>query len=185
VKIRRRQRNHNYPKNCFYRNRREIHMKCFNRTKLIPSLAASAMVAVATLAPLPGFLTAGNVYAHDDTTPHVEVGKLARLNLFSQGQNGIDAPIIYMCSPTGSTSPNVSVTVTQSSEQSGSGVEAMGTNSMTPITCDGYWHKVAIAVTPTTPTNGAFNVSRATVAATLTDPSGATKSDTEIVDVEV
>jgi hypothetical protein len=38
-------------------------MKRFNRKKLIPSLAASVMVAAATLAPLPSFLVAGNVYA--------------------------------------------------------------------------------------------------------------------------
>ena len=38
-------------------------MKRFNRKKLIPSLAASVMVAAATLAPLPSLLAAGNVYA--------------------------------------------------------------------------------------------------------------------------
>lgn len=38
-------------------------MKGFNRKRLIPSLAASVMVAAATLAPLPGFLASGNVYA--------------------------------------------------------------------------------------------------------------------------
>ncbi len=39
-------------------------MKGPNLKKLIPSLAASVMVAAATLAPLPGLLATGNVYAN-------------------------------------------------------------------------------------------------------------------------
>ena len=164
-------------------------MKGFNRTKLIPSLAASAMVAVATLAPLPGFLAAGNVYAHDNTTPRIKIGRLARLNLAGeQGKNGIDVKIEYKCSP-GPNTPILDVFVEQSAVQSGSGVAATGDNSTTPIKCDGYEHKVAVTVTPNDPTlDGAFNVSRATVTATLTDPSSPlpiVKTDKEIVSVEV
>src|SRR5713101_3643083 len=47
---------------CFVYLTGETHMKGFHRTKLIPSLAASAMLAV-TLAPLPSFLAPANVYA--------------------------------------------------------------------------------------------------------------------------
>ena len=49
-------------------------MKRFNRKKLIPSLAASVMVAAATFAPLPGFLVSGSVaHADDAVLPHNSV----------------------------------------------------------------------------------------------------------------
>jgi hypothetical protein len=44
-------------------------MKRFNRKKLIPSLAASLMVAAATFAPLPSFLAAGSVVHADPASP--------------------------------------------------------------------------------------------------------------------
>ena len=48
----------------FTPNKGERFMKGSNRKKLIPSLAASVMVAAATLAPLPGLLASSNVYAN-------------------------------------------------------------------------------------------------------------------------
>ena len=48
-------------------------MNCFNRKKLIPSLATSVMIAATTLALLPGFLTSGNVYA-DPALVSIPVG---------------------------------------------------------------------------------------------------------------
>jgi hypothetical protein len=163
-------------------------MKSFHRTKLIPSLVASTMVATAILMPLPSLLTSGTAYAHNSTTPHINIDRLARLNLFTPGHNGIDVQITYQCSFALSitATPNIDVTVQQSASQSGSGVPASGEDTTTPIKCDGYEHTVAVTVAPfATIPNGSFNVNNATVTATLTDYSGISISDTQDVKVEV
>jgi hypothetical protein len=69
-------------------------MKCFNWKRLIPSLAASAMVAAATLTPLPGFLTSGNAYAfHARPSAFVNILK-ARID-----DKGAIVKVQYKCAP--------------------------------------------------------------------------------------
>ena len=146
-------------------------MNCFNRKKLIPSLAASVIVAAATLAPLPGFLASGNVYAtppthHLPTTHQPVILAFARphspATLNTAGT--VTIPVTYRC-PRLSRAATINVKLVQHSRtaSTGSGM------STTPLTCDNHMHLANVIVTPNT---GSFVVGKASATAKLENAFG-------------
>src|SRR5262249_39040822 len=98
----------------------ETFMKGLTRKRLIPSLAASVMVAAATLAPLPGFLAAGSVHAGSAFSArnfieiHREAEFIASTPPF--GVALVNVVSTYKCSPVGgNTTATLRVTLTQGS----------------------------------------------------------------------
>lgn len=146
-------------------------MKRFNRKKLIPSLAASVIVAAATLAPLPGFLASGNVYAtppthHLPTTHQPVILAFARphspATLNTAGT--VTIPVTYRCTRL-SRATTINVKLVQHSHTAthiGSGT------STTPLTCDNHIHLANVIVTPNT---GSFVVGKASATAKLENAS--------------
>ena len=142
-------------------------MKSFNQTKLISSLAASIMVATATLAPLPGFLASGSVHAASPTDS-IQIGDQAKLI------NGttINIPVTYKCSPdfaVPATHESILVQITQPSTMgNGFGFEA------NPIVhCNGLTNQIIVPVVITHGQGfGAFNLGLACASATLNDSNG-------------
>ena len=148
--------------------------------KLIPSLAASVMVAAATLAPLPSFLTAGVAHA-DAAFSHsgfVRILSPARLDvelpiLIAQ-VNGIDVKNEYLCFPgtNGATLGQIQVSATQTASQSGSGQAVVG-YSISTVNCDGKPHIVTVPVPPDVLYSPfGFNVGKANTGAALYNPDG-------------
>ena len=73
-------------------------MKGFNRKRIISSLAASAMVAAATLAPLPGLLAP--VHAAP-APPYIQINNPAHIDqTLGTGENGINVTLTYNCTGT-------------------------------------------------------------------------------------
>src|SRR5689334_6705787 len=104
-------------------------MKGFNPKRLVSSLAASAILAAATFAPLPSFFAP--VHAAP-ATPYVQVNNPAKIDESGgTGSNSINVTLTYNC-PVGSAAANVSVAVTQTAAQSGSGEGATGSTGGTP-----------------------------------------------------
>jgi hypothetical protein len=168
-------------------------MKRFNRKKLIPSLAASVMVAAATFAPLSGFLAAGSVVHADPAfpAPFTEKGShhahsFSFLRVENPGRLNRGAAIVveleYKCflipnASNNSNLGNIIVTITQGTAQQGTPPQgaAMGTgNNDTNIICDGQEREAGVTVPPMD--QKFFDVGRACVTATLTS-----KNSTEIV----
>jgi hypothetical protein len=121
----------------------ERFMKCFNRKKLIPSLAASVMVAAATLAPLPGFLAAGSVVHAAPASPLGFARIESPATHISYNQANVD--VEYRCSPvSGSTAGSLAVTLTEIVN----GNIGMGTGTIGPsyITCDDKLRETSIVV---------------------------------------
>jgi hypothetical protein len=135
-------------------------MRGFNRKRLIPSLAAFAMIAAATLAPLPSFLAAGSVYAHGSHN-------LVYVESPGRFHNGgfIVVEVEYRCFPfldAGSTTTagNITVNAIQST------VTGTGNNN-TNVICDGHRREAGVTIQPTV-AGTFFDVGRACVTATLT-----------------
>jgi hypothetical protein len=145
----------------------ETFMKRFNRKKLIPSLAASLMVAAATLAPLPGFLAAGGV-AHADPAHPLGFAKIeSPAKLISYNQANVD--VEYRCSPVqGSTAGSLTVTLTEIVNGNvGMGVGTIGSSF---IMCDNKLHETSIVVMDT----GNFVWGKAFATAVLKNATGTT-----------
>ncbi|SRR6266849_5461835 len=142
-------------------------MKGFHRTKLIPSLAASAMLAV-TLAPLPGFLAPANVYAATRTPlPHITIARTATLV-----GNAVNVQITYKCSPdmSGNTVGAFEVHVNQS-PTSGDTVDKNAT-------CNSKQQKANVTV------NGAFSPGKANAIALVEDPARNFGSDSRTITIK-
>ncbi len=141
-------------------------MKRFNRKKLIPSLAASVIVAAATLAPLPGFLASGNVYATPPTHQPVILAFARPHSSATLNTAGtVTIPVTYRC-PRLSRAATINVKLVQHSRTAthiGS-----GTNT-TPLTCDNHIHLANVIVTPNI---GSFVVGKASATAKLENASG-------------
>ena len=166
-------------------------MKGFNRKRIISSLAASAMVAAATLAPLPGLLAPVHAAAGD----FVQINNPAHIDANgASGLNGIDVTLTYLCNTGTNTTGQIVASVTQTPSQTGDGatiapltagpVVASNVANPVQIKCDSVTHQVTATLYP--PTSAAFfNVGQATVTATLTDAAGApvTPATTTIVRV--
>ncbi len=133
-------------------------MKGLNSPRLIPSLIASVMLAVATLAPLPGFLAPEKVYAAPATLlPLIHIGSPAHLHA-----NGtLSIQITYTCSPTfGITTGAFQVQVDQ--------FPTFGLSRIQLAVCNGKQHKASVTVIP----RGFFSPGTAKAFAVLEDPAG-------------
>ena len=160
-------------------------MKRSNRKKLIPSLAASVMVAVATFAPLPSFLASGNVYATPIAKPDSIASSTAH-NL--PNANAILPPRAIPASPaTLNTDGTVTVTVgyrcsrlsratiinlnlVQNPNRANTG----SSTSTDPLMCDNQIHLASVIVTPNT---GFFAVGKAGATTKLENAFGHVVSD--------
>ena len=144
-------------------------MKGFHRTKLIPPLAASAMLAV-TLAPLPGFLAPANVYA---ATPpnNVHITGPALLN---KSTGKVSVLIKYRCSPT---DPATMITVDLTEPPGGSNTGS-GTSTSTPK-CNTREHTTSVTVAPDT--GSTFTKGTATATATLGDTESTSQTRTILI----
>jgi len=145
-------------------------MKGFHRTKLVSSLAASAMLAV-TLAPLPGFLAPANVYAATPTKmkpapPLVQIAKQASIDTTTS--TDADVTVHYRCSG-GTTGASLIVTVKQGTV-TGMGDNTTLTTTSPVFTCDGSAQTAIVDVSPTG--TGSFNTGKAHATATLKDAFG-------------
>jgi hypothetical protein len=155
-------------------------MKRFNRKKLIPSLAASVMVAVATLAPLPSFLTSGNVYAtpvakfdssasstahhlptvHATLPPRAISTSPATLN----ADGTVTVTVRYGC-PRLSRATIINLKLVQNPNRANTG----SSTSTTPLTCDNRLHLANVIVTSNT---GSFVVGKASTTTKLENAFG-------------
>ena len=157
-------------------------MKSFRR--LIPSLAASAMIAAATFAPLPGFLAAGSVHA-DPPQPlgRVYIGREAKFI----DTHHINVPVEFVCSPVVlrlNTVATLSVSVTQTR----GGTTVNGTGQLPPpsIFCNNHWQDISVPVSADGAVGG-FNIGRAFATATLENANGAqgvADERSRIIDIE-
>ncbi len=140
-------------------------MKRFNRKKLIPSLAASFMVAAATFAPLP--LVAGSVVHAYPTRPlaHLFIESPALI----ENSGAINVEVGYRCSPisisgTTTTAGSITVNVAQATGI-GTGTTPATVPPLSPaVICDGTIRETNVNVAATT---GFFDANKATATATL------------------
>lgn len=107
------------------------------------------------------FATNGLAQAHTLAPPRVDLtGKGYLLN----DLNGfIGVPVTFKCSGISGT---ISVSVTQTAMQSGTGIATTGTGSL-PVKCDGRFHKVSVGIAPF-PSFPGFNLGPAIATAKLT-----------------
>ncbi|GAC1627920.1 MAG: hypothetical protein NVS4B11_25520 [Ktedonobacteraceae bacterium] len=149
-------------------------MKKLLKSKLVLTLVLLVMVGVALI----GAMVAPNIGAHAAAPrPRADINGKARL--LNDGTGYVDVPVAYRCS--GGTGGTAMVTVTQTPQQSGTGTGATGSNTL-PVNCDGQAHQVGVDVPPSTPFPGS-HVGKATAMVTLTDPSGATATDTKTIKI--
>ncbi|GLV58661.1 hypothetical protein KDH_54910 [Dictyobacter sp. S3.2.2.5] len=113
-------------------------------------------------------------YTHS-TAPQVHICRLARL--LNDEVGFIDVPAAYRCS--GAALGHVSLTVNQTAQQSGAGHATTATGTQ-DVNCDGQPRRVGIPSNPN-PTIVGFNLGPAWATVTLTDPSGATATDTRMI----
>jgi hypothetical protein len=142
-------------------------MKSFNRKKLISSLAASAMVAAATLAPLPGLL-ASNAYA---VSPSDFIRITGPAHFISA--TTVNVPVTYSCAPNPTvpaTTESIVVQVTQGLPED----YANGTGMNPTVVCTGVATNTVISVAIVTPpsVSASFSVGNAAASATLFDSNG-------------
>ena len=151
-------------------------MEGFNRKKLIASLAASAMVATTTLAPL--------ATVHAAPANFVQVSNPAHIDLTtSTGLNGIAVTLTYTCA-TGSTATAIEASATQTGGGTGdTGTFATGGNPIQGITCDGTSRQVEATIFPDAGTS--FIVGTASVTAQLIDNTNAAVGTAAIATVRV
>jgi hypothetical protein len=156
-------------------------MKCFNRKRLASSLAASAIVAAATLAPVSGIFTSGVAHAAA-RTDFVHIHSPAR---YISGTS-VNVTLTYRCAPTTplpSTTPSSKETLKVFVTQADPG--ALGgptTASNPPVLCNDQINTVVVsvssnstaapAVTITPPLNGNYNLGALNVNAQLSDGNG-------------
>ena len=145
-------------------------MKRFTCKRLIPSLAASAMVAAATLAPLPGFLAAGSMVHADPVSPLGLIRIERAATFINVAQVNVD--VEYICSPVsnlGSTDTNGNITVTLT-QPTGSGTGSVGstlTGTVGFVVCDNHWHEATVQVFGPNFTTPSFTAGKACATATL------------------
>jgi hypothetical protein len=154
-------------------------MKRFNRKKLIPSLAASVMVAAATFAPLSGFLAAGSVHAHAafPARNFIEIHREAEfITSAPPDETRVNVVSTYRCAPNPTaaglnTSGFLTVRVIQGST-AGSGSTTMTpvSGGPSPIMCDGHVHKISTTVIANL--GQIFQLGDAAASATLYNSSG-------------
>lgn len=143
-------------------------MKGFNQKRFISSLVASAMVAAATLAPLPGLLATGSVHA-TSATDFVQIGAQARLI----SGTTVNVPVTYRCAPspaipatsTGNLE-NILVQVTQPMPI-GNGF-GFGVNAA--VLCNGLMNQTTVTVNAGI--FGGYSQGPASASATLRDSNG-------------
>ena len=128
-------------------------MKHFNRKKLIPSLAASVMVAAATLAPLP--LAAGSIVHAYPAFPLRSFVRVENPGTFGTISGSISVELVYRCSPYlaggGNTTTAGFATVTIA-QQDGSASTIIPQEGAPAITCDGHLQETSVNVpAPGTP----------------------------------
>jgi hypothetical protein len=132
----------------------------------------SFVLAVAVLVTGVGFVFSPVTAAADHS--NITIDNQAQLFLFVPGSNGVGVQVHYVCS---GGSGRLTVSATQTPQQSGTGVGAHGSLS-SAVLCDGHPHFVSETILGT----ATWNLGSATATATLTAPSG-TATDTGSINI--